>query len=112
MVESVRALVKQIWPAVTEEAKYGGIIFCAEVSFSGVFAYKKHVSVEFSVGAYIDDNFGFLEGKGQGRRHIKLANVSEVETKQLAAYLPLALAAAKAHCSYPRGCLRSVFSRC
>lgn len=95
LVESVRDLVKKTIPSVTEEVKYGGIIFSSGVPFCGVFAYKQHVSVEFGSGAKISDTLGHLEGGGKGRRHIKLRSATDIETKELAHYLPLALEATK-----------------
>jgi hypothetical protein len=95
LVELVRKLIMETVAPVSEEVKYGGIIFSSAVPFCGVFAYKKHVSVEFSNGVKITDTFGHLEGSGKGRRHVKLYSVEDVETKQLAHYLPLALEAAK-----------------
>jgi hypothetical protein len=96
IMQAVRALVRKTFANTTEEVKYGGILFAAGVQFGGVFAYKEHVTVEFSCGAKMDDLYGFLEGrgKGKGRRHIKLQSVAQIEEKKLAAYLPLALEAA------------------
>ena len=64
IVEAVRALVKASLPDMVEEVKYGGILFSSGAQFCGVFAYKEHVSVEFSMGAKIADTNGFLEGRG------------------------------------------------
>ncbi len=94
IVEAVRALVKKHFLACTEEVKYGGILFSSGIQFCGVFAYKAHVSVEFGKGANIRDQFGFLEGAGKGRRHLKLRSLGDIEDKKLAQYLPLALLAA------------------
>ncbi|HFU77490.1 MAG TPA: DUF1801 domain-containing protein [Epsilonproteobacteria bacterium] len=95
MVEAVRALVKSSFPDTLEEVKYGGILFSSGVQFCGVFAYKEHVSVEFSMGAKIADTYGFLEGRGKGRRHLKLFTEIDLDEKRLAYYLPLALEAVK-----------------
>ena len=95
VVEAVRALVKKTIHPITEEVKYGGILFASDIPFCGVFAYKEHVSLEFSRGARIDDALGHLEGAGKGRRHIKLMSLVDIKNKKLAEYLPLALAAAK-----------------
>ena len=95
MVEAVRALVRQKVKPLSEAVKYGGIMFSSGVSFCGVFAYKEHVSVEFGSGAKIQDELGFLEGTGKGRRHIKLREVGDISSKSLAKYLPLALKAAR-----------------
>lgn len=99
LVESVRKLVKKILPSVTEEVKYSGIIFAEGVQFCGVFAYRQHVSVEFSSGARIPDTRGYLEGGGKGRRHIKLNSTADIKAKDLAHYLPLALVAARSGAS-------------
>jgi hypothetical protein len=95
IIEAVRALVKSSLPGTLEEVKYGGILFSSGVQFCGVFAYKEHVSVVFSMGAKIADTYGFLEGRGKGRRHLKLFTVIDVEEKRLVQYLPLALEAVK-----------------
>ncbi len=97
LIEAVRALVKQKYKSATEEVKYGGILFATGgVQFGGIFAYTEHISVEFGHGAAIDDAYGHLEGAGKGRRHLKLKSIDDIKSKELAKYLPLALAAAKA----------------
>lgn len=95
LVMSVRTLVKAVIPSVSEEVKYGGILFSADVPFCGVFAYKQHVTLELSNGASIIDPYGHLEGAGKGRRHIKLHAVQQIQEKNVAQYLPLALEAAR-----------------
>lgn len=95
VMEAVRALVNKSFKLVAEEVKYGGILFASGVPFCGVFAYKEHVSVEFSHGVRIDDTLGHLEGSGKGRRHLKLMSLDDIKNKKLAQYLPLALAAAQ-----------------
>lgn len=94
LVEAVRALVKETFELVSEEVKYGGVLFSSGVQFCGVFAYKEHVSVEFGSGAKITDALGYLEGSGKGRRHIKLRSSAEIKSKKLAEYLVLAHKAA------------------
>ena len=95
IVEAVRALVKRTFEATSEEVKYGGILFTSGVQFGGVFSYKAHVTVEFGNGSKITDTFGFLEGAGKGRRHVKLMSVAQIKDKKLAQYLSLALHASK-----------------
>ena len=95
IVEAVRALVRSTVETSLEEVKYGGILFTAGVQFGGVFAYKAHVTVEFGSGAKIADPFGFLEGAGKGRRHVKLMSVAQIKEKNLYQYLVLALHASK-----------------
>jgi hypothetical protein len=96
LVQAVRHTVQQSCRSITEEVKYGGILFSSEgLPFGGVYVYRKHVSVEFSCGASIADSFGLLEGAGKGRRHIKLRSLADINEKHLAAYLTLAMQAAQ-----------------
>lgn len=94
IVEQIRTLVKTTISPLSEEVKYGGILFSSGIQFCGVFAYRNHVSVEFSYGAKISDDLGYLEGNGKFRRHIKLQSLGDIEVKRLTHYLPLALKAA------------------
>ncbi|PAT43035.1 hypothetical protein CK621_05735 [Vandammella animalimorsus] len=91
---AARGLILQCADQVSDEVKYGGILFAAPVPFCGVFVYKQHVTVEFSHGALMADPHGLLEGKGKGRRHLKLHTLADVQDKHLADYLPLALVTA------------------
>jgi hypothetical protein len=93
--QAVRALVKETIRPLSEEVKYGGILFSSGLHFGGVFAHNEHVSVEFGHGASIADPEGLLEGGGKGRRHIKLRSISDTSVKKLAKYVPLALDAAR-----------------
>lgn len=95
IVQAVRAVVKKTFPDLVEEVKYGGILFASGTSFGGVFSYTSHVSVEFGHGARIRDEWGFLEGSGKGRRHLKLTSKEDIRSRKLALYLPLALQAAE-----------------
>ena len=95
IASSVRTKILQLADRVDEEVKYGGILFAAPVPFCGIFVYKQHVSVEFSHGTKIADPHGLLEGKGKGRRHLKLHTLEDVENKYLMDYLRLAQKAAE-----------------
>jgi hypothetical protein len=97
LVEEVRQLALGAGPAITEQVKYGGILFAGGDGFCGVFSYTNHVSVEFGSGASLPDPYGQLEGKGKGRRHIKLAAIGDIAAKHLSEYLALAYAAAEAN---------------
>ena len=90
MVSALRQLALASGPGVTEDFKYGGILFGASRNFCGVFAYKSHVSVEFSEGHTLSDPFLVLEGKGKLRRHIRLKSEAHITTKQVAAYITAA----------------------
>ena len=71
-----------IAPDPDDDAKFVG----------GIFAYKGHVSLEFSEGASFEDLSGHLEGKGKNRRHLKFVSASEVAGKEAMGFLKQALA--------------------
>jgi hypothetical protein len=96
LIDAVRAQVKAMGPGFAEEMKYGGVLLSSGPQFCGLFAYREHVSLEFSHGAAIADPWGCLEGAGKGRRHLKLRSLADLQGKQVAGYLPLALAATRA----------------
>lgn len=87
-LNACRQLIFEIHPATTEKMMYGGIIFSLESEmYAGVFAYKKHVSMEFGNGYLMQDDANRLEGKGKFRRHIKMENIADIKTKQLDYYI-------------------------
>jgi hypothetical protein len=95
IVEQVRKLILASGADVTEQVKYGGILFSRSKPFCGVFAYAAHVTLEFSHGAALADKHKVLEGQGKLRRHIKLIDAQDIQAKQLGHCVLLAYAAAK-----------------
>ncbi len=92
IVQGLREIILGADPSVTEDIKYGGILFSAPTAFCGVFSYKHHVSLEFSEGAKLTDTQQLLEGVGKHRRHIKLETLNDIERKRVHEYVKLALA--------------------
>lgn len=90
-VQSLRETILRLQTDITEEVKYGGILFSAQKPFCGIFCYAKHVSLEFGAGASLADPFEVLEGKGKLRRHIKLFSEQDIAGKHVGGYLVLAL---------------------
>lgn len=87
LVSKLRALIASVAPDATEGVKYGGLLFSTQRPVCGVFAYKHHVSLEFSYGAELADPHHVLQGEGKYRRHIKLKSDRDIETKQVEDYL-------------------------
>lgn len=87
LVQTVRELVMSLGDDVTEEVKYGGLLFSTKSHFAGVFAYARHVSVELSEGALLADPYEVLEGGGKHRRHIKLRSMADIEARQVGEYV-------------------------
>ena len=88
LMEKIRKLVNKLLSNITEEIKYGGIMFSIDgVSFGGIFPYANHVSFEFSGGAGMEDKPGLLRGNGKRRRHLKIENTLDLENCDLSYYL-------------------------
>jgi hypothetical protein len=92
LTELIEALVCELFPDAARVEKYGGVLFeavagDASSQVGGYFVYSAHMSVEFSHGAGFDDPAGLLEGKGKYRRHIKLREIADFNSKQLPLYL-------------------------
>ncbi len=92
IVERLKTLIMQVVPEAAFVAKYGGTMVEAipgemKSQFCGVFAYKNHVSLEFTNGCDLKDSDKILEGSGKFRRHIKFAKLSDIEGKQSESFL-------------------------
>ncbi len=90
IVTRLRALALSSGRAITEEIKYGGILFASRAGICGVFAYQSHVTLEFSEGSTLSDPYGVLAGKGKFRRHIRIDTEQDIETKHVEYYLAAA----------------------
>jgi len=91
IIEKLREVVLLSDPGIQERMMYGGIMLTLKKDFGGIFAYKKHVSFEFSFGATMDDPSDMLEGSGKFRRHIKVHTMADIETKEIASFVKQAL---------------------
>lgn len=66
---------------LVEGIKYGGLVFNLLDSnrlVGGIYAYKEHISIEFSSGADFIDDDSILEGGGKKRRHLKIYDSDEI----------------------------------
>lgn len=93
IARQLRELVLAAGAGVTEQVKYGGILFSSGVPFCGVFSYANHVSLELSEGAKLPDPHQVLEGGGKLRRHIKLRAATDIAGKHVREYIESAFAA-------------------
>ncbi len=94
-MQSLRKEVLGLDESISEEVKYGGILFSSDKPFCGIFSYSKHVSLEFGQGASLPDKYKVLEGEGKLCRHIKLLKQEEIESRYVREYLLLAFNAAR-----------------
>lgn len=91
-VESIRKLFHTQKTKPEEDIKYGGLVFMVSGNLvGGIYSYEKHISIEFTNGVEFEDKFGVLEGKGKHRRHIKIHEFSDVESKHVEFYIQQAL---------------------
>lgn len=93
IVMKMRELVTTKYPDLEETFKYGGLVYQdGSFLFAGLFARRDFVTVELGGGAYIEDRHGFLEGRGgqEGRKHVHIFGLSEIEEKHVEEYLALA----------------------
>lgn len=95
IVLALRRQILALDPAISEEVKYGGILFACSQAFCGLFVYRQHVTLEFSAGAQLADVHGLLQGKGKGRRHLKFVSVADIDRLPCADYLQQALTLAR-----------------
>jgi hypothetical protein len=88
---AVRRLVKTAAPDAVESIKWGQPVFTDH----GPFAYLKkasaHVTFGFWRGGELDAGRGILEGSGRRMAHLKIADIDEVDSKQLAALVKSAV---------------------
>jgi len=94
LLQALRELILGFDASVSEEVKYGGILFSVGKPFCGILSYANHVSVEFGAGASMPDKHNVLEGNGKLHRHIKLSSCQDIENKHICEYLLLAFNAA------------------
>ena len=63
ILQALRQIVFDIYPAVEERIMYGGIMFSVEEKdFGGLFLRKNHISFEFGNGHSMKDPENHLEG--------------------------------------------------
>ncbi len=91
ILQAARDIVFQQQPAITERFIYGGIMFSLGKDFGGVFISKHHVSFEFSQGYLLNDPDKHLQGSGKFRRHLKLCQLDDVSTKNVAGFTAQAI---------------------
>jgi hypothetical protein len=107
LIFRVRKIILEADDNISEEVKYGGIIFTAESPFCGLFSYTNHVSLEFGRGAELPDPHDVLKGTGKNRRHIKLVTQPEIFKKNIREYVQLSINYIRA----TRGAQRSAKTR-
>lgn len=92
IIERLKAVILMVEPDAAFVKKYGGLVVESipgqpKSQFCGIFAYTRHVSLEFTHGSHLDDPDRILEGSGKHRRHIKIARLSDITEKRCDGFL-------------------------
>lgn len=92
IIELIRELFNKASQVLSEEIKYGGLVFLKSGSLiGGIFPYKNHISIEFSNGADFSDPQKLLEGKGKRRRHLKIHTRQDIDLKNAILFIEQSL---------------------
>jgi len=88
IIEIIREIFLRTNKELTEDVKYGGLVFnLSNALMGGIFPYKEHISIEFSNGANLPDPSGILEGKGKKRRHLKIVEKQDIDAKNVRVFV-------------------------
>lgn len=84
IANELEAFILSVVPQATTVNKYGGVLFTVhpeekEGQFCGVFIYKQHVQLAFSLGAQLDDPHKLLAGSGKYRRHTNFTTLEDLD---------------------------------
>lgn len=91
-ITEIREIFLEFHPAAEEKIMYGGITFFLNNElFGGIFISKNHISIEFSNGYQMNDPNKHLEGKGKYRRHLKIYQKVDIQSKDIAYYIKQAV---------------------
>lgn len=92
ILAQLKTIIRSIVPMAVFVEKYGGVVVEKErgnaaTQFCGLFAYKNHVSLEFTNGAELEDPDNLLEGGGKHRRHLKMTVPADIHAKRCEDFL-------------------------
>ncbi len=92
ITERLDQIIRQVVPEVATVPKYGGTLYTLrpdlkEGQFCGVFPYKAHVQLAFSLGTSISDPQGVLQGTGKLRRHVNFTDPHAIDAEAIAALI-------------------------
>ena len=88
IIDIIRGLFNKECQAISEDIKYGGLVFLKSGSLiGGIYPYKNYISIEFSNGVDFSDPQSLLEGKGKKRRHLKIHSHQDINLKNAAFFI-------------------------
>lgn len=88
IVKDLYELFYQVSKDLSEKFIYGGIgMYLGDQLIGGIYVSNKHVSLVFSRGNELTDEYSVLLGEGKWRRHITLESVDEIKRKNCRDYI-------------------------
>lgn len=82
-IQRVREIILNVHPDIKETIKWKSPTFMYKGNMASYFMNaKKHVSLMFHKGAFIQDGSGLLQGDGKEGRTAKFANMEEIEDRK------------------------------
>ena len=82
-IQRVREIILNVHPDMEETIKWSSPTFVYTGNMASYFMNaRKHVSLMFHKGAFINDNSGLLQGEGKEARTAKFATMEEIEQRK------------------------------
>jgi hypothetical protein len=79
IMETIRQLLYQAVPGVTENYKWSRPVFSAAKDFAYLKTTKAYVALGFFSVEKLEDKAGLLEGTGKDMRHIKIRQAADID---------------------------------
>lgn len=91
IVSELRAVVRQAAPKATESIKWAQPVYESDGPMIWIKAFTNNVNIGFWRGAEMSDPKGLLEGDGNRMRHVKIADVKDINKKALTDFVKQAV---------------------
>jgi hypothetical protein len=92
VLSTLRRLIHEAAPDVTESIKWGQPVFDVHGPFAHMKAFRSHVNLGFWRGAELIDPKGILKGIGSRMRHVELRSPADIDAPTLQAMVRTAVA--------------------
>lgn len=84
LVKKARERILKQVPDASERMKWSHPWYELNGSFCYIMAFSKHLNLGFPRGAELLERFEFLEGTGEGMRHVKIRSPEDLEQPVIA----------------------------
>jgi hypothetical protein len=91
IVALLRRIMRELAPGAYELVTYGILAWRGNNILAVVSPTKKDITFSFSHGADFEDKYGLLQGVGRVSKHVKIADVKEINKPALRYYIKQAL---------------------